>query len=250
MYYVYNSCEFVTVKLLRAIDRLPSGDIAIVIPDDNMFVAEHGREPLKTSIDRLLLAASLKKVGYVCEVTSDDDYVEPIKIEDAPREKCFKVGYVPGTFDLVHPGHIELIEIAKSQCEIVVVGVNSDMQVWANKHKQPRHNQSTRMFIMEHIKGVDGVILVETNDKNVANQQIIDLVGYPINAIFYGQDLRGKSINDEGGLEVESVYTPRSPEKMQKVSSTAAAHDLDELLKRNTTLETENNYLKSILQQV
>lgn len=251
MFYIYYPCEFLTVGLLKTLDTFPCEDIALVIPNDELFATEHGRKPLKTSIERLLMAASLKKVGYVCEVSDETEPAEAVKLEEPSKSgKTFKVGYVPGTFDLVHPGHIELIEIAKQQCEIVVVGVNSDAQVWANKKKQPRHNQNTRMYIMSHIKGVDGVILVETNDKQVANKKIIDMVGHPINAIFYGQDLAGKSINDEGGLKVESVYTPRSPEKMERVSSTASAHDLDELMKANTTLQKDNAYLKSILQQI
>lgn len=246
--YIVNPCEFITVKLLETIDVFDKDDIALVIPDDDKFAIEHGRKPLKNLNDRMMLAESLKKVDYVACEKSDSKLSQLRKTKKVPGKKNFKVGYVPGTFDLLHTGHIELIKIAQSQCEQVVVGVNSDSQVWKNKQKHPCHDERTRMYIMEHIIGVDGVILVETNDKQVANQKVLDIVGLPINAIFYGSDLKGKAINDEGGLNVESIYTPRPIEKMQKISTTNVSKELG--LLKDSHLMAENDYLKSIFQQV
>ena len=248
--YIFSPCEFITVKLCQAIDSCHASDIAIVIPDDATFVAEHGRQPMKSLEDRMLLASSIKRVNYVCEIVGEDTFNRILPVADEVSSKRFKVGYVPGTFDLVHPGHLELVDIARSQCETVIVGVNSDEQVWKNKQKHPRQNERTRMYIMQHLRGVDGVILVETNDQTVANQKVMNMTGHKIDAIFYGQDLAGKAINDEGGLECESIYTPRSEEKMKKVSTTAAIKSLDEILRSYKALQTENEYLKSILQQI
>ena len=41
----------------------------------------------------------------------------------------FKIGFTNGCFDLLHPGHVALIEQAASQCDRLVLGLNSDQSV-------------------------------------------------------------------------------------------------------------------------
>jgi cytidyltransferase-like protein len=37
-----------------------------------------------------------------------------------------RIGYLTGVFDLFHGGHIELLELARRECDQLVVGVLSD----------------------------------------------------------------------------------------------------------------------------
>ena len=143
-------------------------------------------------------------------------------IDESRRNVAIRIGYVPGTYDLLHSGHIENIKYAQNMCDIIVVGVNFDELVWKNKAKKTMQSQDTRKFIMEHVKGVDQVILASTNDKRVINEKIVEITGYGIDAIFLGGDLKGKdAMNQEGDLDgVDYIYTPRSETKMKTVSST------------------------------
>ena len=143
-------------------------------------------------------------------------------IDESRRNVAIRIGYVPGTYDLLHSGHIENIKYAQNMCDIIVVGVNFDELVWKNKAKKTMQSQDTRKFIMEHVKGVDQVILASTNDKRVINEKIVEITGYGIDAIFLGGDLKGKdAMNQEGDLDgVDYIYTPRSETKMKMVSST------------------------------
>ena len=128
-------------------------------------------------------------------------------IDESRSNVAIRIGYVPGTYDLLHSGHIENILCYK---------------VWKNKAKKTMQSQDTRKFIMEHVKGVDQVILASTNDKRVINEKIVEITGYGIDAIFLGGDLKGKdAMNQEGDLDgVDYIYTPRSETKMKMVSST------------------------------
>ena len=58
-------------------------------------------------------------------------------IDESRSNVAIRIGYVPGTYDLLHSGHIENIKYAQNMCDIIVVGVNSDELVWKNKAKKP-----------------------------------------------------------------------------------------------------------------
>ena len=45
------------------------------------------------------------------------------------RELGKKIGFTNGCFDLIHPGHIALLENSRTYCDVLVVGLNSDRSV-------------------------------------------------------------------------------------------------------------------------
>ncbi len=70
------------------------------------------------------------------------------------------VGFTSGTFDLLHPGHIDLLERAKEQCDILVVGVNSDESVRSYKAPgRPIQSESSRLRVLASLACVDYAFL-------------------------------------------------------------------------------------------
>tara|TARA_R100000808_G_scaffold15226_1_gene35417 strand:- start:281 stop:700 length:420 start_codon:yes stop_codon:yes gene_type:complete len=66
--------------------------------------------------------------------------------------------FVNGTFDILHRGHLELLNYAKSLGD-VIVGIDTDECVREKKgHTRPIHNQEERKFFLENLKSVDEVI--------------------------------------------------------------------------------------------
>ena len=45
------------------------------------------------------------------------------------RRKGWRIGFTNGCFDLLHPGHVHLLEQARAACDRLVVGLNSDASV-------------------------------------------------------------------------------------------------------------------------
>ena len=45
------------------------------------------------------------------------------------HHKGWRVGFTNGCFDILHPGHIHLLEQARAACDRLVVGINSDASV-------------------------------------------------------------------------------------------------------------------------
>jgi D-beta-D-heptose 7-phosphate kinase/D-beta-D-heptose 1-phosphate adenosyltransferase len=61
-----------------------------------------------------------------------------------------------GVFDIIHPGHVELLRIAKSLGDFLVVGIDYDERVSALKGPtRPINNFAARRAVVDAIKYVD-----------------------------------------------------------------------------------------------
>lgn len=121
--------------------------------------------------------------------------------------KKYKIGFIQGTFDLFHIGHLNLFERAKNECEYLIVGVNSDELVENYKHKTPVINVLERMRIVEALRVVDRVVLMNDRDKIKAAKE------YNFDVIFMGDDWKGtdfykKAEEDLKAVGVSIVYFP------------------------------------------
>lgn len=75
------------------------------------------------------------------------------------REKGKKIGFVEGIFDVLHLGHIELIEFAKKHCDILVIGVASDAYARSTKGpERPIFNQHIRCQVLAALRDIDFVL--------------------------------------------------------------------------------------------
>ena len=78
------------------------------------------------------------------------------------NERGLRVGFTNGCFDLLHPGHVELLRRARASCDRLVVGLNSDASVRRLKGPtRPVQNENARSTVMASIGSVDLVILFE-----------------------------------------------------------------------------------------
>ena len=73
-----------------------------------------------------------------------------------------KIGFTNGCFDLLHPGHISLLQRAASLCDRLIVGLNSDASVSRLKGPQrPVQNARQRGNALAALPFVDAVVLFE-----------------------------------------------------------------------------------------
>ena len=75
------------------------------------------------------------------------------------------IGYTQGTFDLFHIGHLNLLEKARSHCDYLIVGVNSDELVKGYKNKDVIVTVDERAKILRALRCVDEVIVTDSLDK-------------------------------------------------------------------------------------
>ena len=74
--------------------------------------------------------------------------------------------FVNGTFDILHRGHLELLNYAKSLGDFLLVGIDSDNRVKEKKGlSRPIHNQEERKFFLQNLKAVDSVDIFSTDNE-------------------------------------------------------------------------------------
>ena len=75
-----------------------------------------------------------------------------------------KIVFTNGCFDIIHPGHIDLLERAGKLGTKLIVGINSDASVKAIKGAdRPFLSQTERKAILEGLKAVDEVRIFDEN---------------------------------------------------------------------------------------
>lgn len=73
--------------------------------------------------------------------------------------------FVNGTFDVLHPGHIALLTYASNSGDELLVGIDSDRRVKEKKGQdRPINNEDIRAKMLFHIKGIDNVVIFDTDD--------------------------------------------------------------------------------------
>src|SRR5690349_14944808 len=82
------------------------------------------------------------------------------------------VVFTNGCFDILHPGHVDLLQRARSLGDKLIVGLNSDASIRAIKGPdRPFQNQEDRKAILLGLSSVDEVIIFEelTPEKLIYN---------------------------------------------------------------------------------
>ena len=78
-----------------------------------------------------------------------------------------------GCFDVIHRGHIEMMQYAKSLGDKLYVGIDSDIKVKNDKgDDRPFNKEEDRKFILESLACVDEVIVFDSPDdlkENIKN---------------------------------------------------------------------------------
>ncbi len=121
-----------------------------------------------------------------------------------------------GTFDLLHYGHIRLLQRAKALGDYLIVALSTD-EFNEIKGKKAYHNYETREKMLEAVRYVDLVIPEENWE-----QKINDVKEYHVDVVVMGSDWAGSDRFDYLKDYCEVVYLDRT----EGVSTTKIKKDL------------------------
>lgn len=136
------------------------------------------------------------------------------------RKPQIVVGYLSGTFDLFHIGHLNMLKRAKEYCDYLVVGVHKDA---SHKGKQTFIPFDERCEIIRNIKFVDKVIQSEPEDDDVWKNGIVKYDRLFVGSDYKGSDRFNRYEEFFKDKNVEIVYFPYT----QGTSSTRLRDALD-----------------------
>ena len=111
---------------------------------------------------------------------------------------------VNGTFDVLHPGHIHLLNYARSLGDFLYVLIDSDRRVRELKGPtRPVFDQITRKLFLENLRAVDRVDIFDSRE-----ELVVLLQEYRAHIMVKGSDYAGRSVVGQANCE-QVVYFDR-----------------------------------------
>lgn len=114
-----------------------------------------------------------------------------------------KIGFTCSTFDLLHAGHIAMLREAKSQCDYLICGLQTDPTIDRPEEKNPPVQS-----LVERYTQLAGVTYVDEIIPYQTEQDLMDILSmYPINIRIQGEEYRdkyltGREICRKRGIEL------------------------------------------------
>lgn len=103
---------------------------------------------------------------------------------------------VNGTFDILHAGHVELLEYAKTLGDYLIVAIDTDRRVKKLKGlNRPIIGEKNRKKVLKSLRCVDEVMVFDSDDDLMKIIKNCDIM-------VKGSDYRGKSIIGESLIKI------------------------------------------------
>ncbi len=120
------------------------------------------------------------------------------------RKQSRKVVFTNGCFDLIHPGHVRLLETARAKGDVLVVAINSDDSVRRLKGpKRPILPQTDRAEILAAMAAVDAVtIFSEDTPCPLLERLLPDVL---VKGADWSHWIAGREIVEASGGEVVAI---------------------------------------------
>lgn len=118
------------------------------------------------------------------------------------------VGITFSTFDLLHAGHILMLQEAKQFCDYLIVGLQTDPTIDRPETKnKPAQSIVERQVQLAAVKYIDEIVVYQTE------KDLLDILTiYPINVRFIGEEYRNKDFTGKDYCldnNIELIYNNR-----------------------------------------
>jgi glycerol-3-phosphate cytidylyltransferase len=154
-----------------------------------------------------------------------------------------RIGFVASCWDLLHAGHCLLLKDAKSQCDHLIAGLQTDPTIDRPEKNKPIMSLEERKTLLESIRYVDEVLVYETEkDLNATLEKLRPDVR------ILGDDYIGKPFTGEG-TEGGVFYHKRSVHAWSTTSLRKRVFDAEYQCQCRKPPRVANTALPSNLQE-
>ena len=143
------------------------------------------------------------------------------------------IGVTPGTFDLFHIGHLNLLKRARAQCDFLIVIVSSAERCFGYKNQRPIISDYDRLEIIRSCRFVDDVFLNSDSPELMAEVEWAAKLG--AKKFFLGDDWKGvdrlaPAPQLLGKIGCELIFLPRTvgistSDIIKRICSTGGIND-------------------------
>jgi D-beta-D-heptose 7-phosphate kinase/D-beta-D-heptose 1-phosphate adenosyltransferase len=115
--------------------------------------------------------------------------------------------FVNGTFDVLHPGHLDLLNYAKSLGDFLLVAIDSDSRVASKKGAdRPFNPQYHRQKLLENLRAVDEVVVFDSDQELTQTVKILRP-----DIMVVGSDYQDKTVIGSEYAKQLRFYTRSTP---------------------------------------
>ena len=113
-----------------------------------------------------------------------------------------KIGFTCSTFDLLHAGHVMMLREAKTVCDYLIVGLQTDPAIDRPEKNSPVQTLVERYIQLQAIEYVNEIVPYQTE------QDLEDILNmFPINVRILGEEYKngkftGRAICSKRGIEL------------------------------------------------
>ena len=113
------------------------------------------------------------------------------------------IGFTASTFDLLHAGHIQMLREAKSHCDHLICGLQTDPTIDRPKEKnKPIQTMVERYIQLSAVKYVDEIIPYSTEQDLEDILEAFDLHIRILGVEYKDKDFTGRDICKRRGIEL------------------------------------------------
>ena len=113
-----------------------------------------------------------------------------------------KIGITFSAFDLLHAGHVAMLEEAKGVCDYLIVGLHTDPSVERSNKNKPVQSLLERQIQLKGCKYVDEIICYET-EQDLLN--LLNMIKWHVRII--GEEYKGEAFT--GWTEFDKPHSTK-----------------------------------------
>jgi len=121
--------------------------------------------------------------------------------------QMIKVGFTCGSFDLLHTGHVLMLEECKKHCNYLIVGLQSDPSLDRPSKNKPIQEFEERRIMLESIRHIDEIVIYDT-EEDLLNLLKAFIDDKQLDVRIIGEDWRGKRFTGDE-LDLPIVFNQR-----------------------------------------